>query len=205
MIVQVQGDKLVVEFPLSQPKSSWRVRSKKRRGRRGWKKDPNLWIFRPTFGDLIYEGDIFEWMISNEELREILYVAKCMEADYYEEIKKAIHNLNKFESHVDITLGWGVKIEGELRPKQKKGEELTPWFFILFPLDRSSNVYYLKDAKNNKIENPINRKIRAGDRLVWVVDLNWLKTIILKLAGLSEDHKEKIIKEVFEPIDNLKL
>ena len=71
--MRVKEGRIIVELSLSLPKRSWKIRTKVRRGRRGsWVEALGCYVFRPGVGDVIMEGDAFEWMITNEELRDLL-------------------------------------------------------------------------------------------------------------------------------------
>jgi len=53
MNLKVEDHKVMLEFPLTQPKRAWKIR--KRGGRKT----------SPKFKYLIQEGDVFEWMTTN--------------------------------------------------------------------------------------------------------------------------------------------
>jgi len=152
-------------------------------------------------GDVIYEGDIFEWMVNNEEIRDVLSALKCVSPNKYKEIKRQVYSITRFKPKIEKELGFGIKIEAGYEPKQRKPQELTPFFFVLFPIDRPTDACYIVNKREEIVKQPLGYKIKAGDRLVWVVkEEEWLREIVVALAGLDEDHKERVKKEVFKVI-----
>ncbi|MEM2189316.1 MAG: hypothetical protein QXG35_08330 [Nitrososphaerota archaeon] len=210
--IKVRNNTIFAEFSLSQPKRSWKIRSKSKRDERGkYDTEKNVWKFTPTMNDEIQEGDVFEWMVDNQEIRDILSALKCISKDSYEKIKQEVHNIRDEEylfdnSHAssekakEIELDFDVRIEISLKPKQRKRKEKTPYLFVLFPLDRPTNICYIIDKRGEKIENPIGHKIMAGDTLVWIVREELIKEIVVNLAKLDKAHKNGLIKEVFSKI-----
>lgn len=199
--VRVKDNTIFVEFSLSQPKRAWKIRSKIPRDRRGrFDCKRGVYKFTPTYGDIIEDGDVFEWMVDNEEIRDILSALRCLSKNIYEEIKKEVYDIEDFKYDVRKELGLGVKIEASLEPKQRKPSELTPFLFVLFPIDKPTDVYYIANKREEKIEHPVKHKIKAGDKLVWVVNKEWLKEVVVSLAKLDEDHRRRVIEEVFKVI-----
>lgn len=62
MSVRIKEDNVIMEFPLTQPKRSWKIR--RVRGTR----PSNLRV-----GYEISAGDLFEWMVSNDEILDMLF------------------------------------------------------------------------------------------------------------------------------------
>jgi len=196
------NNKILVEFSLTQAKEAWKVRSEVRRGRRGrFDRKRRVWKFTPTIGDMIYKGDIFEWMVSNEELRDILAALKCISINIYRRIKEEVYSVNEFNISLEKELGFGIKIEASLEPKQRKPSELTPYLFVLFPMDKPTEVCYIVNKRDELVRDPIGYKIMAGDRLIWVPNERDLEEITVSLARLDEDHKKRIIQEIFQVLD----
>lgn len=151
---------------------------------------PQLWVMKS------------EWMVNNEEVRDILSALRCVSADFYEEIKREVYAIKEFKASMMKELGFGIKIEACLEPKQRKPSELTPYLFVLFPMDKPSKACYIVDKKGKPIKNPIRYKIKAGDRLVWaIIDLEWLREVTLGLAQLDEAHKDKVIEDIFQRVN----
>lgn len=97
-----------------------------------------------------------------------------------------------------------VELSLSLRGKQRKPEELTPYLFIVFPLDRPSEAHYIVDKRGHVIREPVGHKIMAGDRLVWeILDSAWLREITILVARLSADHHRRLMRDVFQAIDGL--
>ena len=95
-------------------------------------------------------------------------------------------------------------MEASLRPKMRKPEELTPYLFIIFPLDKISEAHYITDKRGMRVLQPCGRRIMAGDKLIWVIlDNDWIKDIALLIAMLSNDHNRRIKREVFDVIERL--
>lgn len=201
MSIRIKNNTIFVEFSLSQPKRAWKIRSKTPRDGRGrFDHERKVYKFTPAYGDIIKEGDVFEWMVDNEEIRDILSALKCLSENTYGEIKKEVYAIKEFRHNIKKELGLGVEIEASLKPKQRKPSEQTPFFFVLFPMDKPTDVCYIINKRGEKIEHPTGHKIKAGDKLVWVVNEKWLKEVVVSLAKLDKAHKERIIKEVFEVI-----
>jgi len=206
------NDHIIVEFSLSLPKRSWKIRTKTRRGKRGnWVSIIGCYVFTPRAGDIIMEDDKFEWMIKNEELRDILFVLRCLSKKDYNAIKEAVYEIkpsdyiNWDEERMLIKqLGYRIIVEASLRPKMWKPTELTPQLFVVFPLDKVSEVHYIVDKRGRKILKPCGHKIMAGDKLIWIILNNeWIRDIASFIARLSNDHNRKIKKEVFSMIERL--
>jgi len=202
MSVRVKDNTVFVEFSLSQPKRAWKLRSKNKRGLRGrFNSKRGVYKFTPTMGDVIHEGDVFEWMVNNEEVRDMLSALKCISPARYEEIKRQVYTITCFKPEIEKELGFGIKIEACYEPKQRKPQEKTPYLFVLFPMDKPTDVCYIVNKRDEVVKQPSEYKIKAGDRLVWIVkEEGWFNEIVITLAGLDNDHKNRVIKEVFEVI-----
>ena len=214
MSVRIVNSRMLVELSLSLPKPAWKVRSSVRRGRRGRRVESlGCYVFTPRMGDEILEGDAFEWMITNEELRDLLSVLKCISPSEYEAIRELVHAIgpddyvrwHRVEGPIRVELDeTGIVVEASRRGKQRKPEELTPYLFIVFPLDRLSEAHYIVDKRGSVIREPVGYKIMAGDRLIWeVLDSAWLREIAILMARLSADHHRRLVRDVFQVIDGL--
>jgi len=196
--VRVEDNEIFVEFSLTLPKRAWKTRKLKK------KRKPT-----PKLGYVIERGDIFEWMITNEEVRDILSTLKCISRKNYDEIRSLVYGLAEYidwskEIVVRDELSYGIFVEASLQPKMRKRTELTPYLFVLFPLDHPSEAHYLIDKKGRRVDRTLRYKIRAGDKLVWLIeDIDWIRIIVSRLATLSEAHNRRIKEEVFEIIDSL--
>jgi len=206
--------RIMVELSLSLPKPAWKIRTSIRRGRRGtWVRRLRCYVFTPRVGDEIMEGDAFEWMITNEEIRDILLVLKCISPRKYEEIKEVVYGIrpnNYIKWHqVKDTIkkeldGTGIFIEASMRGKQRKPEELTPYLFIVFPLDKPSKAHCIVDKRGRQVHQPVGRRIMAGDKLIWeILNYNWIRDVTVLVARLSEAHNNKLKKDVFQAIEKL--
>lgn len=211
MSIKVENNKILVEFSLTQPKKSWKIRSKARRNGRGWfVPEISRYVFTPRIGDRVYVGDIFEWMITNEEIRDILSALRCISKEEYANIKVQVYRLVeanfidwKHEKVVKKELDFGISIEASRRGKQRKPEELTPYLFVLFPLDSASKVHCLVDKRGGRIKETVGYKIKAGDKLLWITNVSWIGDIAVMLASLDKDHNIKVKKNVFNVIERL--
>ena len=209
--VKVENNKMLVEFSLTQPKRAWKIRSNVRRNRRGWfVPEISRYVFTPRIGDRVYEGDIFEWMIANEEVRDILSALRCISREEYGNIRVQVYRLVEanfidwsHEEAVTKEIGYGISIEATYRGKQKKHEELTPYLIVLFPLDSTSKVHYLVDKRGRRIKETVGYKIKAGDKLLWIIDVSWIEDIAIMLASLDEDHNIRVKENVFDVIERL--
>ena len=214
MSVRVIDSKMLVELSLSLPKPAWKVRSSVRRGRRGrWIESLRCYVFTPRMGDEILKGDVFEWMITNEELRDLLSVLKCISPGEYEAVRGLVRAIgpddyvrwHQVEGPIRVELDkTGIVVEASMRGKQRKPEELTPHLFIVFPLDSPSEAHYIVDKRGHVIREPVGHKIMAGDRLVWeILDSAWLREITILVARLSADHHRRLMRDVFQAINGL--
>ena len=213
MSVSITNEHIRVEFSLSLPKPSWKIRTKIRRDRRGnWVDIIKCYVFTPRIGDVIMKDDKFEWMITNEELRDVISALKCLSKEEYDIIKEAVYEVEASD-YIDWSRGkifikefvYGITVEASLRPKMRKPEELTPYLFIILPLDKASEAHYIIDKRGTRVLQPCGRRIMAGDKLIWVIlDNDWIKDIALLIAMLSNDHNRRIKREVFDVIERLK-
>ena len=214
MFVRVKEGRVIIELSLSLPKRSWKIRTKFRRGRRGrWVEALGYYVFTPRVGDVIMEGDAFEWMITNEEIRDILLALKHVSPDEYEAIKEDVEdvrpsdyiNWQEVKGPLRVELDeTGIIVEACLRGKQRKPEEPTPHFFLVFPLDRPSRAHFIMDMWGNVVREPVGHKITAGDRLVWeILDNRWIKEVTVLIARLSEAHNSRMKEEVLRVIESL--
>jgi hypothetical protein len=209
--VKVENNKMLIEFSLTQPKRAWKIRSKVRRNRRGtFVPEISHYVFTPRIGDALYEGDIFEWMIANEEVRDILSALRCISREEYDNIRSRVYNLMEANfidwSHEQVVikkLDYGICIEATYRGKQKKTEELTPYLLVLFPLDPTSEVHYLVDKRGRRIKETVGYKVKAGDKLLWIMDVSWIEDIARMLASLDEDHNIRVKENIFDVIERL--
>jgi hypothetical protein len=208
--VKVENNKMLIEFSLTQPKKAWKIRSKVRRNRRGiFVPEISHYVFTPRIGDVVYEGDIFEWMIANEEVRDILSALRCISREEYDNIRSRVYNLVEANfidwSRKAVTreIDYGISIEATRRGKQRKPEELTPYLFVLFPLDSTSKAHYLVDKRGRRIKETVGYKIKAGDKLLWIMDKSWIEDITIMLASLDEDHNIRVKENVFDVIERL--
>ena len=206
--------RVVVELSLSLPKPAWKIRTRVKRGRRGtWVRELGCYVFKPRVGDEIVKGDAFEWMITNEEVRDILLALRCISPNDYEVIKRAVDGVKPshyikwhevrgaLRKELDDT---GIIVEASLRGKQRKPEELTPYLFVVFPLDRPSKAHFITDKWGKIVDEPVGRRIMAGDKLIWIIFNNeWIKEITVLIAKLSEKHNQRMKEDVFQVIARL--
>lgn len=190
MSLKLEDNEILLEFPLTQAKRAWKIR--KRDGR---KKPPDLRY-------LIEEGDYFEWMITNEEVRDMLSALRCISPQSYKEIKELVLSVSQFNAKVREEIGRGISLEASLLPKQWKRAELTPYLFVLLRLDETTDEHYLIDKRGRLIEKTLGYKLKAGDKLVWVIKQQQIKRIILALASLDEFHKGMVKEKIISVLEN---
>jgi hypothetical protein len=210
--VRIENNKILIEFSLTQPKRAWKIRSKFKRNRRG-RFVPQIcrYVFTPRIGDIVCKGDIFEWMIANEEVRDILSVLKCISKEDYDNIKDRVYSLMKSDfikwsrkKAVIKEIGYGISIEATRRGKQWKPEELTPYLFVLIPMDSTSKVHCLVDKRGRLIQETVGYRVKAGDKILWrIIDVSWIENIVKLLACLDEDHNRRVKEDIFEVIESL--
>lgn len=201
MRVKVTQENVRVEFPLSQPKRSWKIRID---GKKSSQK---------ILGHKIQEDNRLEWMVNYEELRDILF---CFKEKYPSEfqkihenfiqIKPMVENAEKFKQETQFKIE-DITIEIKLLGKQRKLSENFPYVFVLFNLfytKISDNArVFLVDIYDKKISNTSNRIITIGDTLVWLPTNEEISKIIEKFGEISKTHKNSAKKEIFDKIETL--
>lgn len=192
---------ITVEFPLTQPKRSWKIRTD---GKRSADK---------ILGHQIQEHDFLEWMVDYQELRDILYCLKKASLIDFENIVQHFNRLQptvekpeKASSREPIKVG-NIIVERQFLGKQWKPTELFPYIFVLFRLyyktiSKETNIFLI-DKKGEKIINTSDRKIKCGDTLIWLPSKQEISKIIEEFAVLSKKHKETAKKIIFDKIENL--
>lgn len=190
MNLKVEDHKIMLEFPLTQPKRAWKIR--KRGGRKT----------SPKFKYLIQEGDVFEWMITNEEVRDMASVLRCISPQEYQGAKRFVNSISSFNSSFEEKIGAGITLEASSLPKQRKRDEFTPYLFVLVALDRVTDEYYLVDKRGGRIEETLRYQLKSGDKLIWIIKPLQIKNIIVSLASLDRRHQEMVKTEVFEILNN---
>jgi len=198
MSVKVENNKILVEFSLTLPKRAWKIR--KRSGRK-----PS-----PNFGYVIEKEDLFEWMLTNNEVRDMLLALKYVSKQSYNDMKEFIYHMHEgdfvdwqTQEKVEGELGYGIILEGSRLPKQWKPTELTPYLFILFPLDNCSDFHSVIDINGNNVKKTLGYKLKSGDRLIWTAKPEWLKKVAFRLASLDSAHLEMVKSEILTKIDAL--
>lgn len=86
----------------------------------------------------ISAGDLFEWMVSNDEILDMLFGFRHLSASIYGELKTSVYSIASYidwKSPPKPIRYKDMVIEGVQKPKQRKRTELTPYFFVLIPLD----------------------------------------------------------------------
>lgn len=192
---------IMVEFPLTQPKRSWKIRTN---GKKSADK---------ILGHQIQKADYLEWMVDYQELRDILY---CLKEEYpsdFEDIYRKFHRLTpqvdkpEDATRRDPTKVGDIIIEREFLGKQWKPTELFPYVFVLFRLFyktiTENTRIFLVDKHDKKIINTTNRKIIFGDVLVWLPTKEEISKIIEEFAILSKKHKNTAKKIIFDRITSI--
>lgn len=198
MRVKLIKGKIRVEFPLTQPKRSWKIRIN---GKKSLEK---------ILGHKIQNRYKLEWMVDYRELRDILFCfkEKCPSGfeKMYEKFTKLKPNISRpedFRQERSIKVG-NIVIEIKLLKKQRKPSERFPYVFILFNLFYtkilSTTRVFLVDIWDRKIIDTSNRTIKIGDTLVWLPTKEEVWKIINELGKLSLKHKESAEKMVFNEI-----
>jgi len=201
MRIKVKEKNIIVEFPLTQSKRSWKIRTD------GKKSADKILEYR------IQKTDHLEWMVDYQELRDILYCFKEENLPDFEDIQKKFHQLcpqvDKPEDAIPrspIRVG-NIIVERQFLPKQRKITELFPYVFVLFGLFytiATENMrVFLVDIYDKKITNTDNRKITFGDTLIWLPLREEISEIMGEFAILSKKHKEKAKEEIFDKIENI--
>jgi len=190
MNLKLEDHKIALEFPLTQPKRAWKIRKKK--GRKT----------SPKFKYLIEEGDTFEWMVTNEEVRDIASVLRCISSPEYQEAKRLVNFISSFNSSFEEKIGDGISLEASLLPKQRKSDEFTPYLFVLIALDRVTDDHYLVDKRGRRIEKTLGYRLKSGDKLTWIIKPLQIKNIIVSLASLDSRHQAMVKAEVFKMLNN---
>lgn len=202
MRVKIEQKKtIVVEFPLTQPKRSWKIRTN---GKESADK---------ILGHEIQESDFLEWMVDYQELRDILY---CLKKVSLKDFQNIFLKFNQIQSDVvkpedasqrsPITLG-NIIIERQILGKQRKREELFPYIFVLFKLcyetiSEEANVFLI-DKHGERITDTNGRKIKCGDTLIWLPSKDEISKIIEEFAVLSKKHKDTAKKVIFDKIEKV--
>lgn len=190
MNLRIEKNKVVLEFPLTQAKPAWRIRKAN-----GNKKSPDLKY-------VIAEGDSFEWMITSEEVRDMVSALRCICSDNYEQLKESVYSVTTFRSEYRDKIGEGIDLEARLLPKQRKPSEYTPYLFVLLTLDRTTNEHYIVDKKIKRIDKTVGHSLRAGDKLVWVIRLAQISEITKRLTSLSKMHYEMVKRRILAVLED---
>lgn len=190
MNLRVENNKVMLEFPLTQAKPAWRMRRAN-----GSKKSPDLKY-------VIEKGDTFEWMVTNEEVRDMVSALRCICPENYKQLKDSVFSITTFRSQYKDKIGDGIDLEARSLPKQRKPSELTPYLFVLLSLDRTTSEHYVVDKKGRRVGRTIGYSVRVGDKLVWVVRHAQIGEIAKRLASLSRMHCEMVKKRVLAALEN---
>jgi gas vesicle protein len=190
--IKVENSRILLEFPLTQAKRSWKIRKA-----REYERPKTL-----KLKYVIEEGDAFEWMITNEEVRDILSVLRCVSNAHYKIIRKQVEHISEFVDELREEINDGISLEARLRPKQKKAKELTPYLFVLLRLDSTTDTHYLVNKRGKRINRPLGYALKAGDKLNWLIKPNQIEVIVTKLASLDRSHLEKVKQEIFRVLED---
>jgi hypothetical protein len=201
MRVRIEGNKtVVVEFPLTQPKRSWKIRTN---GKKSADK---------IFGHIIQKQDFLEWMVDYSELRDILCCLRQVSLIDFQDI---LQKFNKIRPTVEkpedasrrapIKAG-SVIVERKFLGKQYKPTELFPYVFVLMKLfyestSDSKNIYLI-DRNEQMITNTNGQKIKCGDTLIWLPAKKEISKIVEEFAILSKKHKDAAKKVIFDRIED---
>jgi len=201
MRVRIEGNKtIVVEFPLTQPKRSWKIRTN---GKKSADK---------IFGHIIQKQDFLEWMVDYPELRDILCSLRQISLiDFqnilrkFNKIRPAVEKPEDASKRAPIKVG-SIIVERKFLGKQYKPTELFPYVFVLMKLFYKSTSdlknIYLIDTNEEMITNTNGRKIKCGDTLIWLPAKKEISKIVEEFAVLSKKHKDMAKKVIFERIEN---
>ena len=201
MRIKIEGKKtIVVEFPLTQPKRSWKIRTD---GKKSAAK---------ILGHCIQKCDFLEWMVNYQELRDIIYCLKKVSLTDFQTIlhkfsqtQPAVEKPEEASQREPIKVG-NIIVERQFLGKQWKPTELFPYIFVLLRLfyeaiSNETNIFLI-DKNGEKITNTNTRKIRCGDTLIWLPLKKEISTIVEEFAVLSKKHKDTAKKEIFNKIEN---
>lgn len=191
MNLRLENSRILLEFSLTQPKRAWKIR-------KGAGNKKSL-----EFGDTIEKGDSFEWMLTNEEVRDVVSALRCISPETYQNIECKVTQIKHYSANWTKEIGEGITLEAKPLPKQRKPTELTPFLFVLLRLDYYTEYHYLVDKRGKKIEAVLGHKLRAGDKLIWAIDAAQIEEIAIGLASLDSQHQEMVKEGVFGALSRL--
>lgn len=196
MIIKIESNKIVVGFPLTQPKRAWKLRTNDKKSA------------ARIIGHSIQNNHFLEWMVDYSELRDILYCLKEVEPQNF---SKILDEFNKAKPEVltpdEVKLKPPKKlrniiIEMQLLGKQYKPSEKFPYIFVLLKLgyEKIADNLYIIDKGGVKINKTIDRVIKSGDALIWFPSVDEILAIVSEFAFLCKEHKDRAQKDIFDKI-----
>jgi len=200
MRIKIEKNKIIVEFPLTQPKKSWKIRTNSKKSA------------DKILGHQIQKNDFLEWMVDYQELRDILYCLKKVSPNDFRDIAQEFNQIQPETEEPEeayqkppVVVG-DIVIERQILRKQRKPTEPFPYVFVLFRLFYETipklTRVFMVDKKGEKIATTNNRKIRCGDTLVWLPSKEEISKIMEEFATLSKKHKDSAKKLIFNRIEN---